>query len=564
MKKLLSVLLTLVLVVSALAVIPVSAEDVKPFTVGEEAFATLAEAYDALPEEGGVITLTADYTTETDVGLAFEKPVTIKAAEGTDYTITVNAAESPYARWITVTAAKLVIENIDLNLTRGFKLENGAELNVVNSTVTMELAYTTKPTEGIGGAFAFTDIASSKAVLDHTTVNYCMDTQNKNVTVYAQPTRLYGTNAELTLINASSITSTSDTDNGTTTNYICLIDYADNGSTSTEGTTATINVGKNCSLVNKMYQTGDQGKRNRGIIFSRGSSTPHQITVNLDEGSTLEIDSSILTYSTSVPGWIVGNGTYTDKYTVNDNGCTYIVRSEKKHSASGSIKDGCLMYFPKVVTDNTEATFYDVNDSSITVENGGSYTIAKQVRYEFKFGTPPAPLAPLLTNIAGASIRTDAPYGIRFGATVNADTYAALVAEGATIKFGMALVPYEVAFSGKFFEDYDLLIEDGTVVLMDEITVDALADDGSYSLALYITDDETLEASGKDVLTATIYACAYYTVTYADGTSETVFADNANARSIYDVASAYKTKADAGEAGFPQIDFVDRIVATCA
>ena len=246
-------------------------------------------------------------------------------------------------------------------------------------------------------------------------------------------------------------------------------------------------------------------------------------------------------------------------YTVNDNGCEYIVNSPEKKSNSGNIKDGCLMYFPTVADESGEKMFYATNAEPVA--NGGTMELTAGTVYTFKYGIPPAPL---LENISGASIRTDNPYGIRFGATVDKDTYDALVAEGKTVKFGMIVTNNELlTLDSNFFDAYDALEAGVDYIKMDLITYEQLAEDGTYSLSTYIENDPTLAEAGKEALTTTLYACAYYEVTDAEGNTETVFSESSNARSIYDVAKTYKTNADNGVEGYEQLDFINNIVSVC-
>ena len=93
-----------------------------------------------------------------------------------------------------------------------------------------------------------------------------------------------------------------------------------------------------------------------------------------------------------------------------------------------------------------------------------------------------------------------------------------------------------------------------------EYSFDELASDGTYTMAIFFEDDTLLANSGKDLFTAKMYACAYYIVTYENGTGTIVFADfneTDNARSMLDVAEAYVEKYGDGVA------FINNIISVC-
>ena len=373
----LSVVMLSLLVASAM---PVFAEGETPFSIEnkEGAYATLEAATDAAVS-GDTILLNANYTTSTDVNITVDKALTIKSAEAGQFKITITADPSPKARWITATA-DLTIENVNIVTTQGIAVTGGNFL-LKNLTVTME--YTYKASENTPGSFAFLSVGNANATLDNVNMTYHLETGNGNYQVGSQVIHLYGTTT-FEMKQNSSITVTSDSTNSANGNFIMIIDYGDTA-TSTIGSTVSVNIGDGCKLSNKITQTGDYGIRNKGIFFSRGSNTPSAITLNLANGSILECITDIVTYDKYTPGWVSGNGTYATKYTINDSGCTYIVNSPVKKSNSGSIKNGCLMYFPTVANAADSDCFYTADGT--TVANGGTYELTAGTTYEFKFGT---------------------------------------------------------------------------------------------------------------------------------------------------------------------------------
>ena len=575
MKRFLSILLTLVLSLSIVAAIPAYATETNAFKVGDNTFATLAEAYASLPAEGGVIELVSDYESETDVGLVFDKPVVIKSTDGQKYKLTLTAPTEALAKWIKSTAA-LTIKSIDLSTSRGIEMTN-APFTIEDSTVLMHTLLTGESLKG-NNSYPFLSQEGNVATITRTSIEQNSVNQSKSRPDYSCNKEIDGTNAirlwgktvTLNILDNSSVSLTGTHSNKMVANHVIFIDYFDN---KTEGTDATITVGKNCTVTNALKQGGPNdpgGKRPAICIYLRTGANPtaegiapSTLNLTLEEGSRLEVLSPVIGNSNTKAGWVMANGkdVYYEDVTVIDNGCTYAVCAPylyEQANLGSSQFDSKIMYFPKISNATDEMVFHadNVVDS---IPNLGSFKLPEaEVLYEFTFGVGPAPLEPLVANIEGAAIRTDAPYGIRFGATVDKVTYDAFVADGSTIVFGLAISSYEIAFGGDFHDDYALLIEDGTVRVMDEITVDGLAEDNTFSFSVFFTEEM------EDLLTTTYYASAYYTITYANGKTETVFAETVNVRSIYDVASAYKTKADAGEEGFPQIDYINEIVTACA
>ena len=238
--------------------------------------------------------------------------------------------------------------------------------------------------------------------------------------------------------------------------------------------------------------------------------------------------------------WIYNN----KGFNIVDNGCTYSVVS-KSEITHNSISFH-TMYFPAISNAEEGQVFYTKNGE--TVEAGGSMTLTPNTVYEFKFGDG----TPVIENGTGASIRKDAPYGIRFFAQVNDAAYQKLIADEnvKSVTFGMVISNDDaLTFSNSFFDNFSAYEGEGYV--KKELTYDQLAADKTFSISLYLSDDPMLTETGATELQKMLYACSYYKIEYNDGTVEYVFADfdaTQNARSFYQVAKTYQTTYGTGNA----------------
>ena len=514
-----------------------SAPAAKSFTVvGGEDFETLADAIAAAADNATII-LNRDYTSATDTGIVTDKALTIKSAEGEKYTVTISAASETDARWIK-TAANLTLENIVIETTRGIEISS-ADLTLKNVTATM----TGEKGSASGQAtHSFIKATGADVVLNNTTIT-------QKVISFAQAVCLMG-ESTLELISNSHIVSQGNvTQSSSLARSMTVV--ADVSGTANK---VYITVGDGCSISNENTRTSSSLRPAAAIAVWRSGSTTteDQLIVTLKNGSKLSVLTQVVSYSGYRSGWfsnIETAGAATAGITVVDEGCTYAVKYVKSVDNSESRFDHGKIYFPTISTTDTDKKFIS-STGDVPVDNGGSYVIpvgdyGKII--EFKFT---APATPLVTNIAGASIRTDSPLAIRFGATVNAEEYAKLVAEGKTVKFGMIITP-DASVIENFVDVYSWNIgEPDADFICAEWTYEELNANGEYSLSMYVPGDDNMENISAEYLTKTFYGCAYYIV---DG--EYVMAEEAVARSIYDVANAYKTTVSADNA------YINSIVA---
>ena len=514
------------------------APEAKPFTVvGGEDFETLAEAIAAAADNATII-LNRDYTSATDTGIVTDKALTIKSADGEKYTITIIAAEQASARWIK-TSADLTIENIKLETTQGIETTAGTlTLNGVTATMSATDAASANTT-ATDATHGFIVVNNATATLNNTQVTHTV----KGVgTVIA----LYGTATTLNLTNGTTLTANGTiSSSGAATKHSVI--YANAGGV--EGSTV-INVGENCVLTNSMTGTN---LRPSAVINLRGvDGSADRFVVTLDKGAKLYMNTKIVQYKNTDTdfrhsGWIVEetSNTFTDAVKIIDNGCIYAANYVDSGNSEDRFQSG-VINFPRITAtaDNAEYVFISNLDKYETVENDGSTKLTAGEYVEFTFTKPEAPEAPLVSTIDGAQIRTDAPLAIRFGATIDADTYAKLVAEGKQVTFGLIITP-DASVIENFVNTYSLYIgTDNTYFIGSEWSYAEISAEGTYTLSMYVDGDPTLSGISASDLSKTFYACAYYVI----DNSEIVMSETVAARSFYDVAKAYQDTVSADNA----------------
>ena len=524
---------------------------VPAFKVGENTYETLSEAIAAANADDTIYVQRDVSVSET--ALTVDKNLTIKSTDGEKFTITVVADAAANARWIK-SSANLTIENVTIQTSQGIEATAGT-LTLKNVT-----ANQTTSVSGNGnttGGFSFILANNSTVNLNGSTITHNALNNGNAITLTGTATTLNMTNGAEVISNGTGASSSSMGVNFT------IIARGD----STDGK-ININVGKDCRIVNQL-NIPTTYLRPSGLIMLVGwdNTTADRFNISLADGSELYLNTRIVGFAsggssapTYFPGFISYNCTLNENYgqVITDNGCTYTAKYVNSTNAEARFDSGRI-HFPYVSANETNADYKFVNADGEPVDNGGSYkcTAGKEVSFKFQ-----APATPLLTNTAGASIRTDEPYGIRFRGEVNKDVYADLIADEnvKSVTFGIAIANMKVTFDKDFF-DNNIEGEDGNYFSA-EYNYDKLASDGTYTMAIYFTDDTLLANSGKDVFTAKMYACAYYIVEYNDGTPEdVVFADfneNDNVRSIYDVAKAYSELST-----YTETEFVERIISVC-
>ena len=353
MKKLTSIMLAVLMVLTAcVTVLPVSAADGDPFQVGEDTYATLAEAYAALPDEGGTITMQNDYnaTGVSLINITINKPITI---EGQNHRI-YNASA-----YVFRAAGNVTLKNLTWEGTHGFRAMGAVTLINVTANITAGL---------------FMNVQNS----DSNISGNCGDVMILNSTITktagSDPVfAFYGTNRTMTIEN-STVTRACATTNDAAINC---------GVIGVGATGATINVVDSTITLNP-----SAGSTKRGYVFSTNGD--HDATLNLNAGSVLEIsgDGTGLVRPT-----FINND---EHYTINDKGCTYKIGAK-------AAEVGVML--PKVDklndVDNTYTTFVSgtksICENDIYMDANATETVsftatagtAPTLEGKFKIGNTP-------------------------------------------------------------------------------------------------------------------------------------------------------------------------------
>ena len=242
------------------------------------------------------------------------------------------------------------------------------------------------------------------------------------------------------------------------------------------------------------------------------------------------------------------------KTVINDNGATYTASASVIKAAT----DGVAL--PTYAPEGTTVIGYTSGDALYTAKYvDANATEAKSFK-AFAFGKDD------FVMVDGAAIRTTAPYGIRFTSYVNSALLAAL---GDRAEFGMIITPYANAFNQDAFVNIGDLDASKYAKIVGENLKDATVDEVAVKqllAAVYMQNDENLTTAGKTQFETKMAACAYLTVTYADGTTATFWTDysgSKNARSLYDVAKAYYEDTRITDGSNKSNATINNILTTC-
>ena len=285
------------------------------------------------------------------------------------------------------------------------------------------------------------------------------------------------------------------------------------------------------------------------VIAVLGASTKADIT--LDAATKLVLSATAST--DKLAEFIAVKSTNTTT-ALNDNGATYTASAYVIKNAT----DGVAL--PAVASEGKLIIGYMAGDALYgTIYKNAEATEAMS----FKVVTFDKSA---LVMIDGAAIRTAAPYGIRFTAYMNAELLAAL---GESAEFGMIITPYANAFNQDAFVNIGDLSADKYAKVVGESFKDDTVDGVAVKkllAAVYMKSDEGLTSAGKTQFETKMAACAYLTVTYADGTTATFWTDYSganNARSLYDVAKAYYEDASITDGSNKNNATINNILTAC-
>ncbi len=251
------------------------------------------------------------------------------------------------------------------------------------------------------------------------------------------------------------------------------------------------------------------------------------INVTLETGATLELGTSNL----NVTEWSRDN-----LVTITDKGANWVMSAD-------IAKAGVTM---PTITTPSDMTYIGVGE-----QTGDSYkVIAKPTTYQNTEATDKVTLTTLalttdaLTNRAGASIRTEDPYGIRFTADMTDMLYNVITNYATDASFGMLVAPTAKVETNGF--DLDTLAEGTDYVEVVCESYDNQSKEGErfYRLVTYDIDES------KAGFTYQYSVTAFVKFTIGE-TEYAIYADYSvqdNSRSLYDVAKAAKEAGITGTA----------------
>lgn len=313
-----------------------------------------------------------------------------------------------------------------------------------------------------------------------------------------------------------------------------------------------------------------------GRVLAVSGSTTGKVDINV-ENSTLESAYNKKSQLIAIPKdtdvnitldnrtkLVLSAAASTDKYAefilgksktvINDNGATYTASASVIKAAT----DGVALptYAPEgktVIGYMSDNALYTAKYIDADATEAKSFKAVAFDKDDFVMET-------------GASIRTAAPYGIRFTAYVS-DALLSLLGE--KMEFGMIITPYANAYNQEAFVNIEELNSNKYAKIVGDNLKDATVDGVAVKkliAAVYMQNDENLTTAGKTQFETKIAACSYIKVTYADGATVTFWTDysgSKNARSLYDVAKAYYEDTKITDGSNKSNATINNILTTC-
>lgn len=467
-------------------------------------FTTLADAINEAKTVTKTIYLIHDYSFASGITVNGDFDITI---DGQNHTLT-NANSGNYMMYARG-GASVTIQNITMNLRGGFVTEHDSgAFALKNATVTT----TTRPLWYNGGGSAESPATGHFMTME-------------NVTALHNPTHVSaGNNDGQAMIQSAGYAqgATLKIKGNTTLTQACTAgDQVGNGSVINiiQNSTLNVTIGEGCELINAAVASNDG---NTGYVLNLASNKSGS-KVTLENGSKLTVSGETLKTVKFI--------NEKDTVTVNDMGCTYAVKKGVRSNADVTLPGAVKVNGNKLLAYSTSAGL--MLGTVAKDENATADLTLTAVGCNFDM-------------VDGASIRTEAPYGIRFTATVDKSFYELLTSLDANTEFGIVLGPQKYIGSMNFFEKLELqnASQYAKIVCTDSSMTES-GDQLLFRAAVYINGDGDLNSAGKTQFEAKMTANAYVTYHLADGSEITVWADwdaDDNSRSIYDVAKAhYKT-----------------------
>ena len=548
LKKIISFTLAMLMLATLMSsVVPVSAETTNYFKIGETEYATLGAAVSAA-QSGDVIIMLADYNTITenydDWTVGSGKNITIDGQN--QFGITGKAPENYFGM---VQNGTLTIQNMThFKANSGFYLWSKATLNFVNvDDITIDpRGYNAHPVVS-----ANYDLATLN-VIDSTLTYYGVSAIG--MFTFASNLIVNITNSTMTC-NApggySGIFRTTSAVNANLTVENSHINFVDNDN----DVFHVFDLQNASSVVNANFKSGSfnltKNHTTAGTDAFRwmtpwGGSAG---TCNIAYGEGFRVNIKSVANAVNLA---THNLKETEAYkgTITNNGAIFTIDAATRATVT----------LPAIT--NTAYTLYveEVTDTSKTarvVMPGTAFnmTEADTTAVTFKPGTSEN----AFSNVYGASIRTKAPYGIRFAARIDQTFYNNLKGDGTVpVKLGIVVAPTTLIENGNFAALTD---ENSVKIVVGEDELSAKDNYFELTAAIYLRENPELNGATVDQLNTKMSACAFYqignTIVWAD------YDEEANARSIYDVAKNYVTAEHNGVVSDCPYTFIQNIITAC-
>ena len=543
MKKIISMILAIGMILGAL-MLPTyaattdasEAANGKNFRIGAESsgtyYNTLNDAIDALNGTGGTIVMIADYRQTA----RFSNNEALNSVSGADkafvidgngHVLTMDDGSNDNG-FIYIFTADLVFKNMTLVMRSGMRpdaydgdnTQRSQSITFENCKVEFCAVLGDGNTYGPSGrTYAF--------CVDRVTLNLIF----KNTVVNSYADLRFIASNRYGIVNVTMENSTFNfPSNSRSIQVIELWHHSASASFTLDGTSKIIT---DCILL-----VDDE----HAIIFE-AQHVNNALTLNLAAGAEIQVLNNGMPFTTFLYAGKAG-GAAGRAPIINDNGAKWTIG--KDVLKSGIVLPDGVVY--KTVANNIGwdigGKLYPANNTVVKVADATADTVI----------TPVCIGADALTNVEGASIRTQDPYGIRFTTKLTASAYNTLMSYGKSVKYATLIAESAKLDTEKPVMSVEALGE-GNYTIVEKAKWAEENVNGSYTYrgAYYAINDTKADFN-------TLYsATGCIVITYADGSVGYVYAafdKTANSRTLCAVAQA------AIAAGTTNNTMLNHIVAT--
>ena len=279
--------------------------------------------------------------------------------------------------------------------------------------------------------------------------------------------------------------------------------------------TVTINVGAEASIIAAHKSSTKSGKIVTAICQDAGGT----VIINLEKGATIAADRTLNSNNVTSTKFIHDKTPDTGSITVNDNGANWVVSADVA-------KQGIIL--------PANPFGYKIGDTKLALEEDnvyqdfnatGTVTITA-ISYSFK-----------PEMIKGAAIRLELPIALRFGATIDAESYEMILALDPNAEFGFA-----VAKKGSAGAKFDVASMDpSNYKLVKATSIENVDGVCTFATNIYYTGEDSILSNDRTGYKQNLSARAYIKTTI-NGEDVYYWADFSavdNSRSLYTVANSY-------------------------